>query len=158
MCRCDHRNSSYLAIFYFIFVLIESRVLRGLAYSNWILRGFIYSFIGLIGLEQDLAMKVEDIAAGTTSVFGPDIGTLFAMLFVSITTWIIIGVGALYAVLGLLCLQRWNERMEKDHTEKVNEWKRKKKQDEDFRKQQENQRQYERDRQEGRGKWYDDLE
>ena len=103
-------------------------------------------------------MKVEDIAAGTTSVFGPDIGTLFAMLFVSITTWIIIGVGALYAVLGLLCMQGWNERMEKDHTEKVNEWKRKKKQDEDFRKQQENQRQYERDRQEGRGKWYDDLE
>ena len=147
-----------MAIFYFIFVLIESRVLRGLAYSNWILRGFIYSFIGLIGLEQDLAMKVEDIAAGTTSVFGPDIGTLFAMLFVSITTWIIIGVGALYAVLGLLCMQGWNERMEKDHTEKVNEWKRKKKQDEDFRKQQENQRQYERDRQEGRGKWYDDLE
>jgi hypothetical protein len=145
-------------MFYFIFVLIESRVLRGLAYSNWILRGFVYSFIGLIGLEQDLAKKVEDIAAGTTSVFGPDIGTLFAMLFVSITTWIIIGVGALYAVLGLLCLQRWNERMEKDHTEKVNEWKRKKKQDEDFRKQQENQRQYETDREEGRGKWYDDLE
>ena len=145
-------------MFYFIFVLIESRVLRGLAYSNWILRGFVYSFIGLIGLEQDLAKKVEDIAAGTTSVFGPDIGTLFAMLFVSITTWIIIGVGALYAVLGLLCLQRWNERMEKDHTDKVNEWKRKKKQDEDFRKQQENQRQYERDREEGRGKWYDDLE
>ena len=107
-------------MFYFIFVLIESRVLRGLAYSNWILRGFVYSFIGLIGLEQDLAKKVEDIAAGTTSVFGPDIGTLFAMLFVSITTWIIIGVGALYAVLGLLCLQRWNERMEKDHTEKGN--------------------------------------
>jgi hypothetical protein len=145
-------------MFYFIFVLIESRVLRGLAYSNWILRGFVYSFIGLIGLEQDLAKKVEDIAAGTTSVFGPDIGTLFAMLFVSITTWIIIGVGAIYAVLGLLCLQRWNERMEKDHTDKVNEWKRKKKQDEDFRKQQENQRQYERDREEGRGKWYDDLE
>jgi predicted membrane protein len=145
-------------MFYFIFVLIESRVLRGLAYSNWILRGFVYSFIGLIGLEQDLAKKVEDIAAGTTSVFGPDIGTLFAMLFVSITTWIIIGVGAIYAVLGLLCLQRWHERMEKDHTEKVNEWKRKKKQDEDFRKQQENQRQYERDREEGRGKWYDDLE
>lgn len=145
-------------MFYFIFILIESRVLRGLAYSNWILRGFVYSFIGLIGLEQDLAKKVEDIAAGTTSVFGPDIGTLFAMLFVSITTWIIIGVGALYAVLGLLCLQRWNERMEKDHTEKVNEWKRKKKQDEDFRKQQENQRQYETDREEGRGKWYDDLE
>ena len=145
-------------MFYFIFVLIESRVLRGLAYSNWILRGFVYSFIGLIGLEQDLAKKVEDIAAGTTSVFGPDIGTLFAMLFVSITTWIIIGVGAIYAALGLLCLQRWNERMEKDHTDKVNEWKRKKKQDEDFRKQQENQRQYERDREEGRGKWYDDLE
>ncbi len=133
-------------------------MLRGSAYGNWILRGFVYSFIGLIGLEQDLAIKVEDIAAGTNSVFGPDVGTLFAMLFVSITTWIVIGVGIVYTVLGLLCLQGWYERMEKDHTEKIIEWKRKKKEDKNFRKQQDNQRQYEQDRHEGRGRWYDDLE
>ena len=125
---------------------------------NWILRGFLYSFIGLVGMEQDLAVKVQDIAAGTISVLGPDYGTLFAALFMSITTWVMIGVGILYTVLGLMCTQGWYERLDDTHRGKVKEWKLKKKRDEDFRKQKKEQEKYERDRMEGRGEWYDDLE
>jgi len=110
-------------------------------------------------MEQDLAVKVEEIAAGTSSyILGPDYGTLFASLFMSITTWIMIGVGVLYTVLGLLCMQRWYERLEKAHGEKVKEWKREKKREKDSRKQNEDYQQYEKDRREGRGEWYDDLE
>eukprot|EP00581_Thalassiosira_minuscula_P016015 CAMPEP_0183722746 /NCGR_PEP_ID=MMETSP0737-20130205/14615_1 /TAXON_ID=385413 /ORGANISM="Thalassiosira miniscula, Strain CCMP1093" /LENGTH=339 /DNA_ID=CAMNT_0025952977 /DNA_START=134 /DNA_END=1153 /DNA_ORIENTATION=- len=154
----------YLAIFCLSFVLTESRIpiLRKLLAShndNWILRGFLYTFIGLIGMEQDLAVKVAEIAAGTTAnVFGPDYGTLFATLFMNITTWVMIAVGALYFLLGLLCLQGWYERLEKDHTEKVKAWKREKKREEGFRKQHEDYKRYEKDRREGRGEWYDDLE
>lgn len=153
----------YLAIFCLSFVLTESRIpfLQKIVspHNNWILRGFLYSFIGLIGMEQDLAVKVEEIAAGTSSyILGPDYGTLFASLFMSITTWIMIGVGVLYTVLGLLCMQRWYERLEKGHNEKVKEWKREKKREKDSRKQTEDYRQYEKDRREGRGEWYDDLE
>lgn len=102
-------------------------------------------------MEQDLAIRVADIAAGSTSVLGPDFLTLFAMLFISITAWTIISVGILYMVLGLFCLQGLSERLEKDHREKMKEWKRKKSVDENFRKQKESQRQYEEDRWEGRG-------
>lgn len=130
---------SYLAIFCLSFILTESSIafLQRIAppQNNWILRGFLYSFIGLIGMEQDLAVKVEEIAAGTSSVLGPDYGTLFATLFMSITTWVMIGVGVLYTILGLLCFQGWYERLEKGHREKVKDWKQKKKSEEDFRKQ-----------------------
>lgn len=126
--------------------------------QNWVLRGFLYSFIGLIGMEQDLAIRVEEISAGSASVLGPDFLTLFAMLFINITAWTMISVGILYIVLGMFCLQGLYERIEKDYREKVSEWKRKKVVEGNFRKQKESQRQYEQDRWEGRGEWYDDLE
>jgi hypothetical protein len=110
-------------------------------------------------MEQDLAIRVEEISAGSTSsVLGPDFLTLFAMLFINITAWTIISVGILYQLLGVFCLQGLYERLEINHREKVSEWKRKKNVEEDFRKQKESQRQYEQDRWEGRGEWYDDLE
>jgi hypothetical protein len=138
---------------------VESRIpfLNGII-QNWILRGFLYSFIGLIGMEQDLAIRVEEISAGSASVLGPDFLTLFAMLFINITAWTIIGVGILYMLLGIVCMQGLYDRLEKEHREKVSEWKRKRNVEEKFRKQKESQRQYEQDRWEGRGEWYDDLE
>ncbi|KAL9182101.1 hypothetical protein ACHAXT_012444 [Thalassiosira profunda] len=152
---------SYLALFCVSFILAEVRVpfLQKIAlHDNWILKGFLYSFIGLIGMEQDLAVKVEDIAAGTSSVLGPDYATLFATLFMSITTWLMIAVGIIYTGLGLLCMQRWYEKLETDHREKVKAWKQKKKREEEFRKEKEEHRQIDKDWHEGRGKWYDDLE
>lgn len=156
---------SYLAIFCLFFILTESNIpiLRDLlskfAHSNWILRGFLYSFIGLISMEQDLAIKVADIAAGTTSsVLGPTYSKLFASLFMDITTWTMISVGILYFVLGLLCMQQWYEKLSKNHDQKVREYKQKKKREADFKKQQEEYKKYEKDRSEGRGEWYDDIE
>jgi len=156
---------SYLAIFCLFFILTESNIpiLRDLlskfAHSNWILRGFLYSFIGLIGIEQNLAIKVADIAAGTTSsVLGPTYEKLFESLFMDITTWTMISVGILYFVLGLLCMQQWYEKLTKNHNQKVREYKQKKKREADFKKQQEEYKKYERDRSEGRGEWYDDIE
>ena len=153
---------SYLAIFCLFFILTESNIpiLRDLlskfAHSNWILRGFLYSFIGLIGIEQNLAIKVADIAAGT-SVLGPTYGTLFASLFMDITTWTMISVGILYFVLGLLCMQQWYEKLGKNHNQKVREYKQKKKREADFKKQQEEYKKYEKDRFEGRAEWYSDI-
>jgi len=156
---------SYLAIFCLFFILTESNIpiLRDLlskfAHSNWILRGFLYSFIGLIGIEQNLAIKVADIAAGTTSsVLGPTYEKLFESLFMDITTWTMISVGILYFVLGLLCMQQWYEKLTKNHNQKVREYKQKKKREADFKKQQEEYKKYEEDRSEGRGEWYDDIE
>lgn len=154
---------SYLAIFCLSFILNEVHLpfLERFSFShnNWILRGFLYSFIGLIGMEQDIAIKVADIAHASpvSSVLGPSYGTLFAKLYMSITTYAMIGVGILYFVLGLLCMQKWYVRLEKDYREKVREYRRKKKEEKKFKKQLEDQKKYEKDRQEGRGEWYDDI-
>jgi hypothetical protein len=67
-----------------------------------------------------------------------------------------IGVGLLYTILGLLCMQRWYERLEKGHREKIKEWKRKKEGEEEYKKSQEDER-HESDRRRT-PPWYDDLE
>lgn len=153
----------YLIIFCISFVLLESRIplLRRItfpAHNNWILRGFMYTFIGVIGMEQDVAIKVEDIASGTSNILGPDYGTLFASLSIAITTWIMVGVGILYMILGMMCLQRWYEKLDEEYRNKVSEWKRKKKREKEFQKDREEYVKYEKDRREGRGEWYDDIE
>lgn len=109
------------------------------------------------GMEQDLAIKVEGIASGSSSILGPDYITMFASLFMSLTTCLMISVGTIYMVLGALCMQGWYERLEREHKEKVVEWKRKRKVEKDFKKQKEDYKEYENDRREGRGEWYDDI-
>ena len=153
----------YLIVICVSFVLVESRIplLRRRAFpahNNWMLRGFMYTFIGVIGMEQDVAIKVEDIASGTSNILGPDYGTLFASLSIAITTWIMVGVGILYMILGMMCLQRWYEKLDEEHRNKVSEWKRKKKREKEFQKDREEYVKYEKDRREGRGEWYDDIE
>ena len=152
----------YLMIFCVSFVLLESRIplLRRLtfpAHDNWILRGFMYTFIGIIGMEQDVAIKVEEIASGS-HLLGPDYGSLLASLSISVTTWIMVGVGVLYMILGMMCLQNLYERMETDYNSKLNEWKNKKSREREFQKEKEAYVKYEKDRKEGRGEWYDDIE
>lgn len=156
----------YLILFCISFTLLESRIplLKRLtfpAHDNWILRGFMYTFIGIIGMEQDVAIKVEDITTGSSSgssnILGPDYTNLFASLLVAITTWIMVGVGVLYMILGVMCLQQWYERLEKEYQTKVEEWKRKKKREREIRKEKEEYAKYEKDRREGRGEWYDDI-
>jgi len=112
-------------------------------------------------MEQDVAIKVEDIATatGTANILGPDYGTLLASLLIGITTWIMVGVGVLYMVLGGMCLQQWYERLEKEYQNKVGEWKRKKKREKEILKEnKEEYVKYEKDRRSGRGEWYDDIE
>jgi hypothetical protein len=150
----------YIIIFCTFFILVEARLpfLKRLTALNWTLRGFLYSFIGIIGMEQDLAIKVEDYASSPkSSILGPDYITMFASLFMSLTTWLMISVGIIYMILGMACMQGLYERMENEHREKVLEWRRERKMEKEFKRQKEEYKQYEIDRNEGRGEWYDDL-
>jgi len=155
---------SYLVSFCASFVVTESHIplLKRITFhKNWITRGFVFTFIGLVGMEQDLAIKVEEIVAGKRNVLGPTYGILFATLFMTITTRFVIGVGLVYTLLGLLCCQSWYERLENEHKEKVKEWAQKQTRELSSQKQYQDQKQDEEqccdeERQEGRGNWYDD--
>jgi hypothetical protein len=67
---------------------------------NWVCRGLLYSFIGVIGLEENDTYEYKD---------DPPLGAGSAKYFLHVVSWIIIGVGAIYFVMGLLCIQRQYE-------------------------------------------------
>ncbi|CAM9471743.1 unnamed protein product [Phaeothamnion confervicola] len=56
--------------------------------TNWIARGLYYIFIGLLTLEQS------------------DVGSATAQDYIEVTAYAMMGFGALYAFMGLVCLQR----------------------------------------------------
>ena len=148
-------------IFSIFFILVESRLpfLKRFFALNYILRGFMYSFIGIIGMEQDLAIKVEDFASDEkSSILGPDYVTMFATLFMSMTTWLMISMGVVYMILGMACMQPLYERMENEHRQKMLEWRREMKEEKEFKRQKDEYKEYETDRNQGRGEWYDDIQ
>jgi cation transport ATPase len=67
---------------------------------NWVCRGLLYSFIGVIGLEENDTYVYKD---------DPPLGSGSAKYFMQAVSWIIVGVGAVYFVMGLLCIQRQYE-------------------------------------------------
>jgi len=66
-------------------LIAESKLL-----INWVTRGFIYVFIGALSLNQNLLY-------GTTNPFGES--------FVNTLSYLMIGCGAGYTIMGVLCLQ-----------------------------------------------------
>lgn len=63
------------------------------AFSNWVIRGAFYAFIGVVGLEQNSLASQEK-----TNVY------------LTVVAWFMVGVGVLYAVMGALCLQVYYDR------------------------------------------------
>lgn len=76
---------------------------------NWICRGLIYSFIGVIGLEENDSLEFKS---------DPPLGTDSAEWFMDVVCWIIIGVGVVYFIMGILCIQRRYEWERLEYTEK----------------------------------------
>jgi hypothetical protein len=84
----------------------ESAMLR-----IWITRGAIYAFIGILGLEES--------EASPTSNHQDSAGRDRALTFVMVIAWIMVGLGVLYFVMGVLCLQLVSNRLREDYQERV---------------------------------------
>jgi hypothetical protein len=84
----------------------ESAMLR-----NWITRGVIYAFIGILGLEET--------EASPTSNHQDSVGRGQALTFILVIAWIMIGLGVLYFVMGVLCLQLVSNRLRADYQERL---------------------------------------
>mmetsp|Transcript_34182 Transcript_34182/g.45186 ORF Transcript_34182/g.45186 Transcript_34182/m.45186 type:complete len:216 (-) Transcript_34182:96-743(-) len=63
--------------------------------QNWVLRGVLYAFVGLLGLEEESEPSVSD---GSNNNYARD--------YIELTAYIIIGVGFLYVLMGLCCLKQ----------------------------------------------------
>ncbi|KAL3810335.1 hypothetical protein ACHAXA_002529 [Cyclostephanos tholiformis] len=84
---------------------------------NWIPRGILYAFLGLVILEQSIVVLARDQArhASTTSRFLDGI-------FVVISGWVMIASGAMYVLLGMFCLQGVMERVRVEDGERWREY------------------------------------
>lgn len=80
---------------------------------NWIPRGILYIFLGLITLEQSIIVLAQDQAknASISSRF-------FDGLFVVISGWLMLAVGIMYVFFGMCCLQKVMERIRREDEER----------------------------------------
>lgn len=103
----------YILVFCLIFMLVEMdwppQIMRNLPTNNWLMRGWIYSFLGLVGMEEAFAVLVSD--SSTSNILGSDL----ISIFVQISSWGMVIIGVLYFILGLLFMRSLKERVRKDY-------------------------------------------
>jgi len=89
--------------------------------NNWITRGFLYTFLGVVAREQHLAM----LANGTLVVKENSKeywNGVWASLFVEISSWWIIGIGILYFLLGLFCMKAVRNRFREQYQSRLRDF------------------------------------
>uniref|UniRef100_A0A7S1ZNF7 Uncharacterized protein n=1 Tax=Trieres chinensis TaxID=1514140 RepID=A0A7S1ZNF7_TRICV len=105
----------YIFIFSSLFVFMELEwpvwLVRNIAgTSNWILRGMIYSFMGLVGMEQSTAVLAKE-----------PFHQLFVSLFIRISSWALVVMGGIYFVMGVLCMKGLRDKVRDEYREKCEE-------------------------------------
>jgi hypothetical protein len=81
---------------------VESRILH-----YWVTRGALYAFICLLGLEEN------DTSAGVST------SSSVATTYVKAVAWVMIGIGATYFLMGLVCLQFVYDRIRTDYERRL---------------------------------------
>ena len=103
----------YILIFCLVFMLVEMdwppQIMRNLPTNNWLMRGWIYSFLGLVGMEEAFAVLVSD--SSTSNILGSDL----ISIFVQLSSWGMVVIGVLYFVLGLCFMRSLKEKVRKDY-------------------------------------------
>lgn len=106
--------SAYLILFCILIILTELNLFNVAQESKilnlWPLRGLFYVFVGILGLN---AINTAVLVQGAELERG-----LFQKLLVVFSS-IMIGIGALYVILGLLCIQMINDKMEADYQDRM---------------------------------------
>jgi hypothetical protein len=99
----------YVFLLCIMVVLVECELTpigrQSFIFSYWLTRGLSYSFIGVLGLEEN------DTADWTNP-------SDLIENFVKIVAWVMIGIGTIYFVLGLFCIQIIYTKERKDYVER----------------------------------------
>lgn len=127
----------YLSIFCVLVIVTESSaplpiVRESQILQNYCSRGFLYSFIGIICLEEAYSERVKGLLANVTNADG-SFHVAWAALFMEFSAWLMLALGMLYMALGVLCLKILRDRMverEKKHWKRYRqelvEWRKRK--------------------------------
>jgi hypothetical protein len=112
----------YIALFCLMFVVVETGlpvpfVRSSQLLQNYLSRGFIYSFLGLICVEEAYSERVKDLITHGKDEF--HVG--WVAIFMQLSSWLMLGVGVLYMLLGMCCLNLLRVKLQKKEKE---DWKR----------------------------------
>jgi hypothetical protein len=118
---------TYLCLFALIMLIVEIELQmiplfkKASFLRNFVSRGFLYSFFSLVCLEEadyESAFKALKGREDTQELMG-----LFSVswlaLFNLAAAWSLMGLGILYFLMGILCLQRLRNRYVYDHRQKL---------------------------------------
>ena len=79
--------------------------------TNWMGRGFSYSFVGLVSVEEnDVMVKFMDVSLANKT----------QMMFVEAVGYMMVAVGVIYFTLGLSCCKSVSDRARLDYTKRRN--------------------------------------
>lgn len=112
----------YIACFCVVFIIVESDlpvpfVRTSALLQRFLSRGFLYSFIGLICVEEAYSENVRDIVHGHD-----EFHVAWAAIFMTLTSWIMTAIGLMYMLMGILCLQRVRDRLKEKEKEAWREY------------------------------------
>jgi hypothetical protein len=113
----EHLLRFYMMAFCIMFILAELRLEKFLdllpSFNNWVYRGFLYSFNGVIGAEMSKAMLAE------LYPHGPGPFQQVASLMLMIASYSMFALGGLYMVMGLCCLHGVWERIKAGYDQEM---------------------------------------
>lgn len=102
----------YICIFDLCFILTELEVdfflQRFRTFDNWIFRGFIYSFVGLIGVEESYSVQMR--GKFVHSGFKPSFSGKVASIFIKVSSLCVFLLGMLYLLMGICFLRRLKDK------------------------------------------------
>jgi hypothetical protein len=75
----------------------------------WITRGFIYAFVGVLGLEENETSRAKG-GSGSQNI---------ALSYISIVAWMMVAAGCLYTIFGLFCLQMLYDKLRREYVQRL---------------------------------------
>lgn len=114
----------YISCFCVVFCLVEMEIpipflKDSYIFQNWISRGFLYSFIGLIGMQEAYSSRVEDLVGHANDKFH----VAWAPLFMQISSTVMFATGCIYMLMGICCLKRIKTKVRKEYQDRMKEYK-----------------------------------
>ena len=116
----------YLAFFNLMFVLAEFDV-DCIGLKNWIKRGILYTFMGVMALDQRVSMiKFGFLNTKNDTSFSETWDELWTSIIIQGTSWAMIGTGCVYFLLEIICMRRVRNRCRVQYQKRVLQYREKK--------------------------------
>jgi hypothetical protein len=94
---------AYVAVFCVLFLLAEMRVElfldRAASFQSWFQRGFLYTWVGVMGVEESVA------ALGQAYPKYPGVSNVAISTLLRASSFAVFGVGVLYMLMSVFCLR-----------------------------------------------------